>query len=342
MRKKAVLFMCAVCAAALMGCGNNAAAADTSTETVSLNVTQSETESSESNEGNISGEADTTETNTAENTTEATTETTTENNSGDATGTDFMETDGDSKSDAAQIYLIDCNLENLENEFMDNAFAATPAYTVTDLNHNGRLEIIFSDCQGTGAFSTTAIYEVSETYDSLERMSTKEDDNYDYTGDFTNVNVNTSRCDLVWYEVDGTYYYVVSDYTSAGWDWKGETFYLYSFNGKVECNVICSYVVSGVLDENNNASYNVTMYDSNRNICASEEDYNSRRDTFLSSYGTSSSCTLTWIYFSDEGNVEDNLWACYTSFTSTPGSVAEDYGYKNIWGEDVDYTIVTE
>lgn len=41
------------------------------------------------------------------------------------------------------------------------------SFAVTDLNHNGRLEIIVSSIQGSGAFSLTNFYEISEDYSSI-------------------------------------------------------------------------------------------------------------------------------------------------------------------------------
>ncbi len=40
-------------------------------------------------------------------------------------------------------------------------------YAITDLNKNGRLELISSECHGTGFYSTTRIFEVNDTYNSL-------------------------------------------------------------------------------------------------------------------------------------------------------------------------------
>ena len=42
------------------------------------------------------------------------------------------------------------------------------SYAVTDLDKNGRIEIISSVCQGTGIYTYTEIYEVNESMDDLK------------------------------------------------------------------------------------------------------------------------------------------------------------------------------
>lgn len=44
------------------------------------------------------------------------------------------------------------------------------SYVVTDLNQNGRLEIIASSCQGTGIYTWSKYYEVNKTFDGLEEI----------------------------------------------------------------------------------------------------------------------------------------------------------------------------
>ncbi len=56
-------------------------------------------------------------------------------------------------------------------------------YAVTDLNQNGRLELITSECHGTGFYSTTRIYEVNDTYDALIEYSNNLTE-YDSAPDF--------------------------------------------------------------------------------------------------------------------------------------------------------------
>lgn len=64
-----------------------------------------------------------------------------------------------------QIDLIFSQREIWEQT--DEFIAEETQYTVVDLNGNGRLELVAASCQGTGHYTYTDIYEVSEDGDSL-------------------------------------------------------------------------------------------------------------------------------------------------------------------------------
>lgn len=46
-------------------------------------------------------------------------------------------------------------------------------YAVTDLDDNGRLEVISSQCQGTGLYTSSNFWEVNETFDGLTLCNTE-------------------------------------------------------------------------------------------------------------------------------------------------------------------------
>lgn len=83
-------------------------------------------------------------------------------------------------------------------------------YAVSDLDHNGRYEIIVSCMGGTGRFSNSSFFEVNENYDGLRECDT----------DFGEGN---SEPDIINYENwetyiddDGVFHYVVSDWVRIG------------------------------------------------------------------------------------------------------------------------------
>lgn len=63
-----------------------------------------------------------------------------------------------------QLQLI---ADNLDLWAGDREFTSTYQYAVTDLDQNGRLEILVSTCQGTGLFTYSSYYEVNEALDGL-------------------------------------------------------------------------------------------------------------------------------------------------------------------------------
>ena len=80
-------------------------------------------------------------------------------------------------------------------------------YAVTDLDHNGRLEVIASSGpQGSGAFTTTYYYQVSADGTTLRRIKNE-------VGEIDIVDgIDTAYVD----RETGTYYYCAYDYASAG------------------------------------------------------------------------------------------------------------------------------
>ncbi len=70
---------------------------------------------------------------------------------------------------SAQIELIAANVDSWLNT--DDLYADSTLYVVSDLDENGRLEIISSIMQGSGFFTELSIFEVSEDGTALEAVS---------------------------------------------------------------------------------------------------------------------------------------------------------------------------
>ncbi len=85
------------------------------------------------------------------------------------------------------------------------------SYAITDLNRNGRLEIIFSHVEGTGRYSYNSIYEVNETFDGITEYMRKEK----WTESEADIAEETEVA--TYYDaVQGRYYYIFSDYLRDG------------------------------------------------------------------------------------------------------------------------------
>ena len=99
-----------------------------------------------------------------------------------------------------------------------------------DLNRNGRLETIFTSCQGSGAFSFTVVCEVSEDLTGMVKLESNAE--YDESADFL-ASRKDENSTVVYdcYKKDGEYYYLLRDYASAGWSDKYLGFFSYSFGG---------------------------------------------------------------------------------------------------------------
>lgn len=242
-------------------------------------------------------------------------------------------TDGTITNKEEQLAVISSCYEECKEAYFEEIGGQAPKFTIADLNHNGRLELIFSDCQGTGAFSYTRFYEVSEDYTYLSEISTSDNDNIDTLGDFLTYDV------LTCYEKDGIYYYIVEDYSSSGWDYRGTQFYMYSLDGCVEYTGMGGFVLEGTMNENNECVYHVKMYDSAGKICAGEEDYLADKNSFLMEYNKKSSCKIVWMSMTDGRPLLEKIQASYAGFDPEYDNSEVDFSYTKIYGENANYII---
>ncbi len=82
-------------------------------------------------------------------------------------------------------------------------------YAITDLDHNGRLEIIASNMGGTGLFTYSRFYEINMTYDALVECKTGFI-KYDSQSDLIMDSMET------YIDENGQFFYVVYDYLRNG------------------------------------------------------------------------------------------------------------------------------
>ncbi len=112
---------------------------------------------------------------------------------------------------ASQIQLIADNSSvwiPAEDELSYNSYS----YAITDLDFNGRLEIIVSSCQGTGFFTYSNIWQVNDAEDGLEEVSYARDEEYsqpDIITDTADVYLNVAFD-------EPTYNYIFEDYLRNG------------------------------------------------------------------------------------------------------------------------------
>ena len=116
-------------------------------------------------------------------------------------------------------------------------------YTVTDLDQNGRLEVISASVQGSGIYTYSSYFEVNEQLDGLNQCeihTEKGDSEADIVGETV----------PVYYDRDkDAYHYIFSDYTRDGMAVSYENIRDISLkNGEITDNVL-AYKVS-IYDEN--------------------------------------------------------------------------------------------
>lgn len=89
------------------------------------------------------------------------------------------------------------------------------SYVITDLNRNGRVELLVSSCQGTGIYTMTDVYEVSEDGTQLVRFRNSMGEGA------SQADIIVGETPVYYNEETGIYTYVFSDTMRSGWEWNG-------------------------------------------------------------------------------------------------------------------------
>ncbi len=136
-------------------------------------------------------------------------------------------------------------------------------YTITDLDHNGRLEVITASLQGSGLYTYAGIWEVNEDFSGIAECR----DNLGEGGSYPDIITEAVNC--YHDETADLYYYLFDDVARSGMaeHWHGKSV-LCLHDGVVEITVICSEYE---LYEDPEAEPTVTYSDGNGNALTKEE-----------------------------------------------------------------------
>ena len=116
--------------------------------------------------------------------------------------------EADSQSVQAQLELMVDSVDQwmLPMDYANEVYE----YAVTDLDGNGRLEIIAANMGGTGLYTYSNFYEVNETYDGLTLCER------DVTEGESQADIGTESVQAYYDSETGTVYYVFADYIKNG------------------------------------------------------------------------------------------------------------------------------
>ena len=84
------------------------------------------------------------------------------------------------------------------------------SYAITDLDANGRCEVIAASLQGTGLYTYADFYEINETYSGLEKCR------FDVPEGFSQADIMTDTCQCYYDPATDTRYYIISDILRFG------------------------------------------------------------------------------------------------------------------------------
>lgn len=169
-------------------------------------------------------------------------------------------------------------------------------YAVTDLDHNGRYEIIVADVTGTGIYTYSRFYEVNESYDGLNECETDFAEG-DSQPDIVSDTLETYTDD------QGHYFYTVYDLMKNGAAEYYENVRELTLSGGKICTVPIAYRTT-IYDE---GVPTVTCEDADGNTIT-EEEYESAAENYFAGYSKSTT-SVVWQEISELGETTEQIVA---------------------------------
>ena len=245
----------------------------------------------------------------------------------------------------AQLDLISGNYDFLKEKYPYNEYEYPVYFAVTDFNHNGRLEFIITSCQGSGSFSYTQFFEVSEDLSTLVKV---ENDAYssempDATSDF-NMNFASESSSVVYdcFKKDGEYFYMLEDYTSSGWMEKSLWFSSYCFRDKIKCDQIGGSRVSANMDSK---KVDIWLMDSSDNLITDGDQFEKTLNAYWDGYERQKCCEVKWVSFGEKSVFADALKESLNGFdpnSDKQSGINLDYKAFYATFYDKDYELVIQ
>ncbi len=189
-------------------------------------------------------------------------------------------------------------------------------FCVTDLDHNGRLELIASFVEGTGYFSTSTIYEVDETFEAIEEV------------DVSAIR-EASEPDLLFYdkytcyEEDGVYYYICEDVVRNGY--AEAVFYKQYIS--LENGVLSSDVIGAIeakVEEERGEDVLKTAYYDDEGHNITPDDFRALETYWFRDDAKKTAIRFGWIAYEGEDDYSEDLTGSYNVFGPVTGYSADD------------------
>lgn len=165
------------------------------------------------------------------------TEVSTDDTEADADNTESIEPENIVTDPTLQMQIISQQREDWRLDFDGDIVC----YAVTDLDQNGRLELISTTTQGTGMYTTTTVWEINETCDALVMCENTVEEGH------SQAEISLSVTNGYY---DGTdYYYIFNDSLNNGMAESYTTITAVSLNdGKWTENPLATYAIIATED----------------------------------------------------------------------------------------------
>ena len=212
----------------------------------------------------------------------------------------------------SQLEIITAKYDSLLGEYNNDSVLSDAYFAITDLNHNGRLEILISWCQGSGAFSSTLVYEITEDHKDIARLKPDPESKNDDSADFIMYGDGESHVEVYdCYRKGNEYFYLLQDYVSAGWSDKLISFHSYSFKNAFKSELIGSCSVSANEKEK---TVSVWLSDPESKCFNDEKAFEDYLKSYWKDYEEQKSCEVAWFPYSQKTEFPQNVKASYQAF----------------------------
>ena len=186
-----------------------------------------------------------------------------------------------------------------------------PVYTVTDLDDNGRLELISTYSHGTGQYTTSCIYEVSPDFSVLEKCR------YDPSTMSSEPELGV----MSWaYYLDGSgaRAYIVNDYLREGYEVSHTYKYAMWFrDGRASVRLLGWVDMFADTSDPDGLGLKYDYYDANENAITALE-YDRLADVYFDALQPSF-IQLDWFDLTEDGPLYDKLVNALNTFQRTQG-----------------------
>ncbi len=133
-----------------------------------------------------------------------------------------------------QVALMIAQRASWLNE--DELYGFMYNFTVADMDRNGRCELYFGSCEGTGLYTFVDAWELGEDCSSLLPVEK------DYAMEHSQADIIRGQATVYYEEQQDTYCYIFSDENRNGWVWQGSEKRVWCLkDGRISEEILGSY-----------------------------------------------------------------------------------------------------
>lgn len=206
---------------------------------------------------------------------------------------------------------------------------------ITDFDRDDNWELMISTCEGSGAYSKTALYEIVPGENRIERIKTAGIDDLTEWGDFSTQN------DYECYMIDGKYSYLVEDYSSNGSSLKMTQYLEYVFGDDMRSFCIGDWSVSDFERNVETQGWSVHLYGPASHKYGDKESFVNAMNDYWRGYEKQPSLHIKWVTLPTKEECYGELLSSFRELDKNAEPKVTTYDYE-IYGSDAKYEIMVD